>query len=190
MSARASFPIEIAIGLALSIAMAVLAASGAEVFGARTGLRGAIALVGLAYVLIGIAQSRARVGRVVATAAWALGAGLAFMLTTSSAVYVGVHVGLAWLARAAFLRTSPLAALTELGLAVLAFGTAAWTFGHTGSLLLAAWCFFLIQALHVAIPTVTGGDRRRGGVPEPDPDTRFARAQRSAEGALRRLSAL
>jgi hypothetical protein len=81
------------------------------------------------------------------------------------------------------------AALIDLGLSGLSLAAAIWAAHQSGSVFLTVWCFFLVQALFVHIPTHIG---RRG---EPDHEDlegahRFERAHHAAESALRKLSSI
>ena len=64
-----------------------------------------------------------------------------------------------------------------------------WAATQTGSLFLSLWCFFLVQALFVAIP-VNMNRKTAPGSSQRDPEDRFQHAHRVAESALRRLSSL
>lgn len=190
MSARPSFLAEAATGLALSLAAGALATSGAFVTTEPAALSAAIAAAGLAYLLLGLARCGARTGHVVAVALWSVGAALAWLTAPVLPVYAGIHVGLLWLARAAFRHGRPLAALVDLGLCGLGLAAAVWAFARADSVFLASWCFFLVQALHVAIPPARGETSGRPGArsAETDLTERFARAQRAAEAAVERLA--
>mgnify|MGYP007068803260 CR=1 FL=1 len=71
-----------------------------------------------------------------------------------------------------------------LDMALVAFGVIALSavLSRTGSVLLGCWCFFLVQALFVAIPRTPGADS--ASVP---PDDGFQRAHMAAQAALSRL---
>ncbi len=77
-----------------------------------------------------------------------------------------------------------LATLGELGLAILGAWVALWVVQRTGSVLLAAWCCFLIQTLRLRRPSRRTRDRSQA--PE---EARFERARCQAEAALARLAA-
>ena len=91
--------------------------------------------------------------------------------------------------RSLYFYSSVLPALTDLMLSGLGLAAAVWAAGQTGSVFLSLWCFFLVQALFVVIPTRI---RRRHSESSLGPDglDRFQRAHRSAEAAVRRLSSL
>jgi len=184
-SRRPSFGASLVAGFALAVCGAALLAAAAPLFGAGTALRAVIALLGFAYVLYLIGKSGERVGRVATLACWlvaALGLGLAH---PPLAVYVLVHVGLIWLVRSLYYYSGVLPALADFALSLLGAAFAVWAAQRSGSAWLTFWCFFLAQAFHVLIPAALAGHAGRDG----DRDDAFNRAQRTAEEAIRRLSA-
>lgn len=143
-----------------------------------------IAGLGLAYVLYLLGRSQERMGRLTSLLVWLLVAGLTGLLAPPLALYLLIHLGLLWLARALYHHASPLAALLDLGLVFLGLAMGLWAIGQSNSLFLGLWCFFLVQALFGALPVRWGG----GSPPSEDAGERFERAHRTAEAALRRLS--
>jgi hypothetical protein len=95
-----------------------------------------------------------------------------------------------WLIRSLYTHSDLRGAAADLGLCVLGLAFAVWAALRAESFLLAAWCFFVLQALHVVIPASTGAGRARGQKPlgHAVPDV-FADAHRAAERALRELAA-
>jgi hypothetical protein len=55
-----------------------------------------------------------------------------------------------------------------------------WAYGHTGSVFIAIWCFFLTQALFVLIPA--------RGRPDRLTSPSFNEAHRAADQAIARLA--
>jgi len=172
------------VALVASVAGSVLHAATTFLGGTR-GPWLLVALLGLGYVLYLLRRSPVRAGRVAAFAAWGAVAGLLGLAAPSLAVYVVLHVAALWLLRSLFFHARPLAALADLALSGIALAAGLWAFAHTCSLLLGLWCFFLVQALFVAIPQ--GGMTRRVAAPPPA-DDRFETAHRAAEAAVRRLA--
>jgi hypothetical protein len=163
---------------------AVLAALG-TLMGPGAALRAVIALMGFAYVLYLLASSEERVGRISTVALWLCAAAAAWFAGVPLVGYVLIHAGLAWLVRSLYFAHGLLAALAELGLVMLGLAFAVWAASRSGSALLAFWCFFLVQAFHALVPAAFG--RRTA---EPRDEQAFTRAQRAAEAALQRMSAL
>ena len=183
---RPSFLQGVLVALVLSFFGSALFAALAPVFGGVTVLRLLIALLGLAYVLYLISRSTARVGRLLTLALWLSGSALTWLLAPPLAVYALLHVGMASLIRSLYLYASVLSALLDLGLCALSVTAAVGTMAHSGSLFLALWCFFLVQALFSIIPASLKAAGARCEVAAEEP---FDRAQRAAEAALRRIYA-
>lgn len=185
---RPSFLEGVLVALLASIGASVLSAAFGTLFTGRVVLPWVVAGIGLAYVLYLLGRSSESVGRPTALVAWTLGAGAAWGLGIPLGLYLLVHLGLIWLIRSLYFHASLLAAAADLCLLGLGLATALWALLHTGSLLLGVWCFFLVQALFVAIPPRLP---RRAGPPhlEGDPD-RFEHARRAADAALKRLTSL
>ena len=101
-------------------------------------------------------------------------------------IYLLVHVVMIWLVRALYFYSSLLAALADLGLNALAMAAVVWASLQSGSLMLAMWCFFLVQALFVMLPRNMEKSRNETlATGEVDP---FDTARRNAQAALRKLS--
>lgn len=181
-----SFLEGVLVALAASLGASILQAALGTLIGDSGGLRLVIAALALGYILYLLGRSRERVGRMTSLVAWTLAAGAAWGLGLPLGPYLLVHLGLIWLVRSLYFHASLLAALADLGLQILGLAAALWALLHTGSLLLAVWCFFLVQALFVAIPP-------RLPRPAPPPDAngdRFRHAERAADAALKRLASL
>ena len=119
---------------------------------------------------------------------WLVLAVAIWLMEVTPVLYVLVHVGAIWLIRSLYFYSSIVPALMDLGLNGLSAATAFWAISHTGSSFLAIWCFFLVQALFVAIPpALTPGGKREPGK-HLDTDN-FERARRRAEAAVRQLFA-
>ena len=179
-------------GRALGIAF-VLSFCGAAVLAALTpltgtgmALRATIALLGLAYVMYLMATSGERVGRITTVALWSVVASFAWFLGLPLVAYALVHVALVWLVRSLYCYSGVLPALADFGLSLLGAAFAVWAAQRSGGAWLAFWCFFLVQSFHVVIPHSLGASAS-GSVDAAD--DAFARAQRAADAAVRRLSA-
>jgi hypothetical protein len=152
-------------------------------------LRGLIAGIALAYVSYLLTRSRQRVGRITTLAAWMLAATGLWWLEPPLTLYLLAHGGLIWLIRSLYFHSSILSALADLALNALSLAATVWAANQSGSVFLSIWCFFLVQALFVAIPSRMG---RRSSIhrPAPDDEDPFEHAHRAAQAALRRLSSV
>lgn len=143
-----------------------------------------IPLLGLAYLLYLLNRSAERVGRVTALTLWAGLAAVTWWIAPPLPLYLMIHVGAIWLVRSLYFYSGILPAMMDLGLAALSVSAAVWAISRSGSVFLATWCFFLVQALFVAIPAAV----KRKAQPEPAADSEnFERAKRQADAALRQL---
>lgn len=171
--------------------LALLAALAAEVsfWGLRmflpTGevLRLLIAGLGTVYALYLLRRGGERAGRVVMAATVVLTAGFAIVYPPPLPLFALSFLGLIWLVRALYFHDRLSALLADLALNGLALAAAVWALRRTGAVFPGVWCFFLIQALFVAIP---GAARAASGAA--GGEDRFRRAHRAAETALRKLS--
>ena len=182
-----SFGRALGAALILSVCGAAVLAALTPLIGIGTALRVVIALLGLAYVLYLMATSGERVGRITTVALWTVAASFAWFLGLPLVAYALVHVALVWLVRSLYCYSGVLPALADLGLSLLGAAFAVWAAQRSGGgAWLAFWCFFLVQAFHVLIPPALGA--HASGAADAADDA-FARAQRAADAAVRRLSA-
>lgn len=175
------------VALAISLAGGVLYAAMDTVFPHVPVLRLLIAGIGLAYVVYLLRRSPERVGRVTALAAWLLVASVLWFTQPPLLLYVCGHLGTLWLIRSLYFYSSGLSALADLGLNGVALSAAIWAVTRTGSVFLAIWCFFLVQALFAVIPKSIPRKpvKTAAGLTSED---RFQHAYRAAETAVRKLS--
>ena len=177
------------IALALSLVTSILYTALTPLLSGGALLRLLIALSGLSYILYLLAHSGGRTGRITAVLLWFSVAGASWFAAPPLAVYLLIHAGLIWLLRSLYFYSSVFSALLDLGLSALGVAAAYWAMAWSGSLLLAVWCFFLVQSLFVAIPPSI--QRGSGKKPiRPDADESFRRAHSTAENALRRISTI
>lgn len=177
----------VAVALVASLGGSILYSALTTVFPADSVLRLLIAGMGLAYVLYLLSRSRERIGRVVTVGLWALAAGVGWLSSPPLELYVLLHGGLIWIIRSLYFCSGVLPALADLGLNGLALAAAVWAAVRSDSVVLIIWCFFLVQALYVAIPPNLSRKPANGPARAPQED-RFQQAHRVAEAALRRLS--
>ncbi len=173
---------------------------GAAGIGAPLSLRVCVVALSGAYALYLLSRAPSAVGRWVTPVVWVLL--LALTWSVSLGVFVFAQAAFLWLVRTVYFHDGLIAATADAGLWALGFCFALWAAG-TGSVFLAVWAFFLVQALFVWVPARVPGrvpGRVRGrvatGVPDAgaraapaDETIRFAEAQRNADAALTRLAA-
>lgn len=144
-----------------------------------------ITAMALGYLLYLLSRTQERVGRVSALLLWALVSVTTWLIGLPLPLYLLLQLGLIWLVRSLYFYSSLFCALADLGLTALGLAAAVWAMFQTGNLFLAIWCFFLLQALFVAIPASLERKSVKGTVNTEDS---FQHARRAAETALRKLS--
>ena len=101
-------------------------------------------------------------------------------------LYLLIHVGAVWLVRSLYFYSGVLPALMDLGLSTLSISATVWAITRSGSVFLATWCFFLVQALFVAIPQAVKSTSKKQRNTAVESET-FENARRQADQALRQL---
>jgi len=172
---------------------AVLAFGASVVIGALTPFVGVgsviqlvIPAVSLAYVMYLLRSSTERVGRITTLSLWSALAVTVWWIGPPLPFYVLVHVCAVWLVRSLYFYSGIFPALIDLGLSAMSVSAFIWAISRTGSVFLAAWSFFLVQALFVAIPASINSKRKAEKSPALD-NGPFDRARRQADQALQQL---
>jgi len=145
-----------------------------------------IPLLGLAYLLYLLNRSTERLGRVTTLTFWIVMSAVAWWVAPPLPLYLMIHVGAIWLVRSLYFYSGVLPALMDLGLNALSVSAAVWALTRSNSVFLATWCFFLVQALFVAIPpAVQRQAKEKQNTPVDSKN--FERAKRQADAALHHL---
>jgi hypothetical protein len=98
--------------------------------------------------------------------------------------YLLIHAGGIWLVRSLYFYSGLFPAMLDLALSVLGIAAFVWAISRTGSVFLATWTFFLVQAVFTAIPRTV---RRSASAAMPD-NAAFDRARKQADAALAELA--
>jgi hypothetical protein len=133
-----------------------------------------------------MSRSTERLGRVTTLSLWSVLAVVTWWVAPPLPLYLLIHVGAVWLVRSLYFYSGVIPALMDLGLNALSISAAVWAITRSGSVLLATWCFFLVQALFVAIPPAMTGKKKPECNTAADSEN-FERARRQADAALRQL---
>ena len=149
-------------------------------------LRLVIPALGLAYLLYLFSRSEDRVGRVTTLALWSALAAVTWWVAPPLPLYLLIHVAAVWLVRSLYFYSGVLPALMDLGLSTLSVSATVWAITRSGSMFLATWCFFLVQALFVAIPPSVKSEQKPLRNTAVESET-FENARRQADQALRQL---
>ncbi|RLA43144.1 MAG: hypothetical protein DRR06_12805 [Gammaproteobacteria bacterium] len=168
-----------------------------------------IVVLSFGYLIYLLHRKPHKPGRVTVIGAWLIVSLLTWLFVHSLPGFAAIHLLMIWLVRALYFYNSVLSALADLSLTGLAFITALWAWTSTGSLFLAFWCLFLVQALFVLIPArIPSRSLRARNIsadylndhlsnylndspiesPELTRQEVFERARRSAQQALRKLA--
>jgi len=145
-----------------------------------------IPALALAYLLYLFSRSTERLGRVIALSAWTILAVLTWWVAPPLPLYLLTHVAAIWLLRSLYFYSGLIPALMDLGISTLSISATVWAITRSGSVFLATWCFFLVQALFVAIPPALA-KKRTEQRSTPAESEQFEVARRQADQALRQL---
>ena len=144
-----------------------------------------IPLVSFAYMLYLLRSSDERIGTVTTVSLWSALAIVTWWISPPLPLYLLIHAGAIWLVRSLYFYTGVFPALLDLGLTAVSLAGFTWAATRTGSVFMATWCLFLVQAVFVAIPRSI----RRKKAPQPIAGNEsFERARRQADEALRQLA--
>ena len=149
-------------------------------------IRLVIPALGLAYLLYLFSRSTERLGRITTLAFWSALAAVTWWMAPPLPLYLFIHVGAIWLVRSLYFYSGLVPALMDLGISTLSVSATVWAITRSGSVFLATWCFFLVQALFVTIPPSMQRKQRASLEKAADNDT-FNHARRQADEALRQL---
>lgn len=145
-----------------------------------------IPALALAYLLYLMRYSEKRLGRVTTFLLWSVLALVTWWLAPPFPLYLLIHVAAVWLVRSLYFYSGLIPALMDLGLNALSISAAVLAMTRSGSVFLATWCFFLLQALFVAIPPTFQGTKKPVHEFAAERES-FERARRQADAALRQL---
>ncbi|MEN8170394.1 MAG: hypothetical protein ABFS08_09250 [Pseudomonadota bacterium] len=179
------------VGVALAAALLgeVVFVALAPLLGSVMALHMVIASTSFLYIIYLLRSSGVRLGRMTTLLGWLLIIVVTAWMEPALMVYALVHVAMIWLVRSLYFYSGLLPAVADLGLNFVAVAAVVWATAQSGSLMLALWCFFLLQAVFVVIPRnmnkpLSSAD---GVIVEED---RFEQAHRTAQAALRKLSSV
>jgi hypothetical protein len=154
----------------------------ATTLGVGWAIRAVAAMLALGYGFYLYARTNRRTGRALFIVLWL--AASAFLVANGAPLYAvcGTYLGGVWLLRSALFHSRAIAVLVDLVLVVVGALATVWAWRQTGSVVAALWCLLLAQSLFVLLPgsvTQASGDEESQA---------FARAERAAAAALRRLN--
>jgi hypothetical protein len=145
-----------------------------------------IPALGAAYLFYLMTRSKARVGRVTTLSLWTALAAITWWVAPPFPLYLLIHVAAIWLVRSLYFHSGVIPALMDLGLNSLSISACVWALTRSGSVFLAVWTFFLVQALFVAIPPTVRAKTKPAGNSVAE-NGNFKQARLQADAALRQL---
>lgn len=170
----------------MALAVSIAFTSLSPWLGFHTVARLVIPVTMFAYLAYLLRASGEPTGRMTVLVLWSALAAIAWWISPPLPMYVMIHVGALWLVRSLYFYAGFVPALIDLALSTLAVGAFIWAVAHTGSMFLATWCFFLVQASFTAIPASIVR-RAPDGNESINGNEGFERARRQADQALRQL---
>ncbi len=141
-----------------------------------------------AYILYLLSRSKECVGRVTVVIVWFIGTTILWFAWPPITLFILGHLTAIWLVRSLYYYSNLLSALSDLALNYFSVAIAFVVAGHTNSMFLTLWCFFLIQALFVLIPKSLNKKSTTNSTTPFKNDDDFQHAYRAAETAVRTLS--
>jgi hypothetical protein len=142
--------------------------------------------LGLAYLMYLFSRSSEGLGRVTTLTLWGVLALATWWIAPPLPFYLLIHVTAIWLIRSLYFYSGVMPALMDLGVSTLSVSATIWAVSRSGSVFLATWCFFLVQALFVTIPPSLKGSQEQQPGHRPENEN-FDQAKRQADQALRQL---
>lgn len=141
------------------------------------------------YSLYLLSRSGKRIGRITVVLSWCLLSAAVWLFFPSLILFLMLNVLPIWLIRSLYFYSRLFPALADLGLCLAGVASAFWALHYTGSPFLTFWCFFLVQALFIAVPA---GDKPTiaDEAALSNSEAEFKRAHQAAEAAVRKLSTM
>lgn len=181
---RPTFMHGVIVAAVLAFIASVVVATLTPFIGLSSVVRLMIPALSFAYILYLLRSSYEHTGRITTLSLWSALAIVTWWISPPLPFYVLTHVGAVWLVRSLYFYSGIFPALMDLGLSAFSVSAFVWAVSRTGSVFLATWCFFLVQALFIAIPPAIKKSCRTSDSPGNEP---FDRARRQADEALRAL---
>ncbi|MDH3990845.1 MAG: hypothetical protein OEV34_17050 [Gammaproteobacteria bacterium] len=181
---RPTFMHGVIVAAVLAFVASVVVATLTPFIGLGSVVRLMIPALSFAYILYLLRSSYERTGRITTLSLWSALAIVTWWISPPLPFYVLTHVGAVWLVRSLYFYSGIFPALMDLGLSAFSVSAFVWAVSRTGSVFLATWCFFLVQALFIAIPPAI---KKSWGTSESSGNEPFDRARRQADEALRAL---
>lgn len=182
-----SFPSNVFVGFVLAVLSAATFYILPVFFPIAIALRLVISMVTLLYVGYMMLAMNIKAGKV-ALPLTVLGVMAAALFSgISLSLYLALHLFVIWLARVVYIHR-PLIACLDFFASGTSAVVAYLALGHTHSLFIAIWSFFLLQAVMLSILLYIDRNVYQRRDSAPLANEKFSRALRTAEGAFKRLN--
>jgi hypothetical protein len=181
---RPTFTQGVVIAAVAAFVVASLVAALLPFIGVGSVARLMIPAVAFVYILYLVVSSGERTGNITTLSLWSALAAITWWIAPPLPYYVLIHVGGIWLVRSLYFYAGVFPALLDLALSALGVAGFVWAISRTGSVFLATWTFFLVQAVFAAVPRTVRPARK----PETVDNRAFDRARKQAEAALSELA--
>ena len=183
---RPSFIHGVIVAAVLGFVASVTVAALTPFVGLGAVIRLVIPALALAYLLYLFSRCTEKLGRVTTLTFWSALAAATWWFAPPLPLYLLIHVGAIWLVRSLYFYSGLVPALMDLGVSTLSVSATVWAITRSGSVFLATWCFFLVQALFVTIPPALKRKQATAAAGAAD-NSSFDNARRQADTALRQL---
>jgi len=150
-------------------------------------IRGLISGISFAYIAYLLTRSNERVGRIIVMTVLLTSMTTMWFAWPPITLFILGHMIIIWLVRCLYFYSSFVSSLADLALNGSSLLITFVVAGHTSSLFLTLWCFFLIQALFVWIPKSIAKPISTATSPLHDEDN-FQQSFRAAQAAVQQLS--
>ena len=188
MKKRISFFEATGTAILISVVGAILFSVLSSLFSGGLVLRLLTSVLAFAYIIYLLVRSTERNGRISVIVIWLLFAPANLLLVDSLLMYLSLHIAAIWLIRSLYYYNSLFSSMTDLVLTVFSLVAAIFAWHSSHSLLLALWCFFLLQALFSFIPPQLA--RSEPGANDPSAADAFNHAYKSAQAAVHKLTTI
>lgn len=177
--------------IAAGFAVSVIATAGFHaltlLFSAANVLQFLIAVTALYCLIQTIWASGEKTGLLTVIVCWLVASAIMISFDSTAGQLFAVQLFFIWLVRSLYVYSSFISSMVDLALCVITYGVVVWTVSYTGSVFLGFWCFFLTQAVVIAIPTSSTplgfSNHDSAGLD----NARFEQAYRVAEKAVNQL---
>lgn len=186
MNSKPTLSEGVILALLASIVSVIIFMGMISFFSAGIVFRMLISVLGLIYILYLFSRHSEKTGKMTVIAGWLAISTLIPVFSNSILLFVSLHISMIWIVRSLYFYNSLWSSALDLALNCFALLAGIFTWQHTSSLLLALWCFFLIQAMFVFIPKQLGAGTKKETEISIDNHT-FEHACHQAQIALQRM---